>query len=146
MQNWDSSMSERIPFDLSGRGCKVVSILLSIFENQDTLTLKYPTLYQSIIDFQGCDNFDGGSFPLVSTKQLNPLQSVGIIRFLDFLNFFSGTCSLVQLFETRRPLIFYQLDLSNLITQSYSYRPNLSQKQSYSSTSLQLIPVQPRHP
>ena len=67
MQNWDSSMSNRIPFDLSGGGCKVVSILLSIFENQDTLTLKDPTLYQSIIESQGCDNFDGGSFPLVST-------------------------------------------------------------------------------
>ena len=50
MQNWDSSLSERIPFDLSGVGSKVESILLSIFENQDTLTLKYPTLYQSIID------------------------------------------------------------------------------------------------
>ena len=51
MQNWDLSLSDMIPFDLSGGGCKVVSILLSIFENQDTLTLKYPTLYQSIIDF-----------------------------------------------------------------------------------------------
>ena len=51
MQNWDLSLSDMIPFDLSGGDCKVVSILLSIFENQDTLTLKYPTLYQSIIDF-----------------------------------------------------------------------------------------------
>ena len=50
MQNWDLSLSERIPFDLSGGSCKVVFILLSIFENQDTLTLKYPTLYQTIID------------------------------------------------------------------------------------------------
>ena len=51
MLNWDSSLSDMIPFDLSGGSCKVVSILLSIFENQDTLTLKYPTSYQSIIDF-----------------------------------------------------------------------------------------------
>ena len=50
MQNWDLSLSEMIPFDLYGRGCKGVSTLLSIFEIQDTLTLKYPTLYQSIIE------------------------------------------------------------------------------------------------
>ena len=51
MLNWDLSLSYMIPIDLSGEGSKVVSILLSIFENQDTLTIKYPTLFQSIIDF-----------------------------------------------------------------------------------------------
>ena len=51
MLNWELNLSYMIPFDLSGGGCKVVSILLSIFENQDPLTLKYLTLYQSIIDF-----------------------------------------------------------------------------------------------
>ena len=51
MLNWDLNLSDMIPFDLSGGGCKVVSILLSIFENQDTLTHKYPALYKSIIDF-----------------------------------------------------------------------------------------------
>ena len=50
MQNWDFSLSEMIPFDLSEGDCKVVPILLSIFENQGTLTQKYPTLYQSIIE------------------------------------------------------------------------------------------------
>ena len=82
MQNWDLSLSDMIPFDLSGGGCKVVSILLSIFENQDTLTLKYPTLYQSIIDFQGCDNFDGGSFPLVSTRFLFYLFVTDLIHYI----------------------------------------------------------------
>ena len=51
MQNWDLNLSDMIPFDLSRGSCKVVSILLSIFENQDTLTLKYPALYQSVIEF-----------------------------------------------------------------------------------------------